>query len=77
MDEKLENVDILMNLFENKLPIFNISEQFGTQEVICHIPFKKKAVWSKIWRALPTMKFGLDECSAPIIIEKIKILGAP
>ena len=24
-------------------------------------PFKKKVVWSKIWRAMPTVKFGLNE----------------
>ena len=38
---------------------------------------KKKVVLSKIGRAMMTMKFGLDEYSAPIGIENIKILGAP
>ena len=40
-------------------------------------PFKKKVVWSKIWRAMPTMKFGLSEYLVPVRIEKINIMGAP
>ena len=43
----------------------------------CHTMPNDKMISPIIWRAMLTLKFGLDEYSAPIRIEKTIILGAP
>jgi len=38
--------------------------------------YQKKVICSNNWRAMPSIKYGLDEYLAQQRIEKIKILGA-
>ena len=39
--------------------------------------FEKKIIWLKIWMVMSSMNFALEEYSAPMRIEKIKIPGSP